>query len=170
MKATTLYKKDCEPYVVSSQEALTFHLNQGWVEDEADVEVETAVVPLTKPYNVLVDGATPVPVNNSGEIKSLKEALVAKDQQIADLTTDFEEVITGLNATIARLKGDGPADFGLPVVPPVAPVAKPSWTPPEGPTNQQLRDQLDAAGIKHTPRDNKTALTEMVAAIPKSAE
>jgi hypothetical protein len=152
---TTLYKKDCEPYIVTTKEALEFHLNQGWVEDEADIEPVEAVIPLTKPYNVL-DGDVP-PSLVDASVKSLQEALAAKDQEIADLTSDFEEVIAGLNATIAKLKGDevptDAADFGLP--------------PVEGPTNQQLRDQLDAAGIKHTPRDNKTALLALVEKIPK---
>jgi hypothetical protein len=157
MKPVKLYKRGCDPYTVASQEALDFHLHQGWVENEADVEKVVVVIPLTAPYDVLKEGV--IPAGPSAEVKSLKEALAAKDQQIADMQEDFEEVVKELNATIKTLKGDAP-DFGLPA-------AHLPIVPPEGPTNQQLRDQLDAAGVKHTPRDNKTTLLAMVEAIPK---
>jgi hypothetical protein len=166
MKPTTLYKKDCEPYVVHSNEALTFHLNQGWVENEADIEKKVKNIMPVKPYNVLTATPTTSVPADSGEIKSLREALAAKDQVIADMQVDFDEIVADLNATIARLKGDTPVDFGLPAAPaPKDPSA--TWIQPsEGPTNAQLREQLDAAGIKHTPRDNKTSLLALVATIP----
>ena len=156
MKQTKLFKKGCDPYVVTTHEELVYHLNQGWVENEADLEKEPVVIPLTKPYNVLTDTTAANDSLESAEIKSLKEALVAKDQVIEDMQADFEEVITGLNATIAQLRGD---DFGLPAATTLTPGA------PIELTNQQLRDKLDAVGIKHTPRDNKTTLLALVAGI-----
>jgi len=160
---TTLFKKDCDPYIVTSKESLEFHLNQGWVENEEDLTRDAPVIPPTKPYNVLDTPQAPVPDATNAEIQSLTEALAAKDQ-----------VIAGLNESISKLKGDEVPDtgFGLPLAPAPAPAPAPkdpsdTWIQPsEGPTNQQLRDQLDAAGIKHTPRDNKASLLALVASIP----
>ena len=110
MKPVTLYKKNCDPYTVTTQEALTFHLNQGWVEDEADLEVEAPIIPMTKPYNVLDEKAAGEPLADvlcsasADEIKGLKEALAAKDDLIKEMQTDFEDTFTGMNNTIRALK------------------------------------------------------------------
>ena len=170
MKPVILYKQGCDPYKVDSQEALTYHLNQGWVEDQADLEAVVPVIPPTPPYDVLKAGKVLL-VDDSAEIKSLKEALAAKDQVIADMQADFEEEVKSLNAMIKSLKDIPPVahDFGLPVAPvaPAALVAPPAPLAPDGPTVMELRAQLDAAGVKHTPRDNKTTLMARVAALHK---
>jgi len=160
MKPTKLYKKGCDPYVVTSTEALDYHLAQGWFEDEAELDKEPAPVVTIKPYNVL-DEVVSCTVT-SDEVKGLTEALAAKDAIIAEMQTDFEDTFTGMNAVITGLKQQL-VDAGLT---PAAPASRPA-APVEGPTNQQLRDQLDAAGIKHTPRDNKTSLLALIETIPR---
>ncbi len=133
MKPITLYKKNCEPYTVTTQEALFFHLNQGWVEDPDDLEVEAPVIPETKPYNVLDEKAAGEPLADvlcsasADEIKGLKEALAAKDDLIKEMQTDFEDTFTGMNTVIKRLK-EQLTEAGLTPVtdvptPPAAPAA-----------------------------------------------
>ncbi len=127
MKPVELYKTNCDPYTVTTQEALNYHLNQGWVEDPNDLEKEAVVIAPVKPYNVLdevtVSDAPPL----ADEIKSLNEALAAKDEMIAEMQQDFEDTFTDMNATIKRLK-EQLTDAGLvPItdvpVPPTAPAA-----------------------------------------------
>ena len=105
MKPVTLYKKHCDPYVVNTQEELTFHKNQGWVEDETELDKEIEVISPVKPYNVLdtsdVLAADP---DAAAKIKELEEIVAAKNATISEMQTDFEEVFTGLNATITQLK------------------------------------------------------------------
>lgn len=110
MKPVELYKKNCDPYTVTTQEALTYHLNQGWVEDPDDLEVETHVIAPVKPYNVLDEKPAGEPLADvlcsasADEVKSLNEALTAKDDLIKEMQTDFEDTFTGMNTVIKRLK------------------------------------------------------------------
>jgi len=106
MKPVTLYKKHCDPYVVNSQEELTFHKNQGWVEDKSELDKEPEIIQPVKPYNVLDEGdqATTANLDAAAKIKELEEIVAAKDATISEMQTDFEEVFTGLNSTITQLK------------------------------------------------------------------
>jgi hypothetical protein len=127
MKPITLYKKGCDPYTVHSQEALTFHKNQGWVEDPDKVEVLEAVVAPPKPY--IVGDTSDAPTSDidptaATKIKDLEEIVATKEAMIAEMQTDFEEVVTGLNTTITRLKEQIIGEGLVPVTEvPVAPKA-----------------------------------------------
>jgi hypothetical protein len=118
----TLYKKGCDPITLASQEAVDYHLNQGWFENEADTVEKDTPAMTTKPY--IVGQEQPAPPE-SEVVKDLKEQLEAVKAEYAEFKTDVEEVIKGLNATIATLRDNGakPAGdgFGLPPATPPPP-------------------------------------------------
>ena len=108
MKPVTLYKKGCDPYVVNSNEELIFHKNQGWVDDPDKVEQDTTVILPPKPYIVGETSEEPVaPATDSdaaAKIKELEEIVAAKEATISEMQSDFEDVVAGMNDTIAQLK------------------------------------------------------------------
>lgn len=89
MKATTLYKAGVDPYIVIDQEALDYHLTQGWVTDpKLVVEVSTPTPAPVAP----APAATLTPCGGC----------VSRDAQIADLKeqiSDLEGVVKSMSAT-----------------------------------------------------------------------
>jgi len=112
---TILYKEGCDPFTVTSQEQLDYHLNQGWA-TEAVKGAKPAASPadtgksddkaLKAEIKLLKDqlaAATAVPSVDE-RIKELEEIVVAKDTQITDMQADFEELTKQMSAQITDLK------------------------------------------------------------------
>ena len=122
MQKTTLYKEGCEPYVVDSQEALEYHLNQGWstskgVMKAAPTTVATGLVAGTdvsvlKNRIVELEGQLDKAVNGGDveKIRELNDIISAKDQQITDMQSDFEEITGQMSKTIQELKDQAAAN------------------------------------------------------------
>jgi uncharacterized coiled-coil protein SlyX len=115
----TLYKEGCEPYVVESQEALDFHLNQGWSKDKIkDLPPATpsAAHPSAYPGGVDVtifknriaelEGQLEKAAKSGDveKIRELNDIIAAKDQQITEMQSDFEELTQQMSKTIQEQK------------------------------------------------------------------
>ena len=114
MSKTILYKEGCDPYVVTSHEELEYHLNQGWSTDknlapkEAAKPKHTGGVDVTVLKNRITELEGQLEkASKSGDVEKIRELnsiIAAKDQQIADQASDFEEITGQMSVTIQELK------------------------------------------------------------------
>lgn len=122
MKPTTVYKKDCDPFVCTSAEQLEYHINQGWFASEKELEDSfkpvAAFVPVISNKDTLrvaelekeiaelkaiKSGKAPAAADNTA-IKDLQDIIAAKDKQIVDMQEDFEELTKQMSEQITELK------------------------------------------------------------------
>ena len=117
---TVLYRKGVDPFTATSQEQVDYHLTQGWFTDPKQLEESKKVIAPPTPSIVgkndqdkrikelealLAAKTADTPAGGSDErIKEQEEIVVAKDQQIVDMQSDFEELTGQMTATIEELK------------------------------------------------------------------
>ena len=136
MKPVTLYNRNVDPYTVTSQEALDYHLLQGWVTDPADLVEPTEIIQPVVPFivNRPAAEATAPPAPCAG--CATRDLQIADlNEQIADLTAAIEEMtanrpLTEREQTIQTAITQVPkevwnrASGGRPAMPILADIAK----------------------------------------------